>query len=112
MQDVVALYYFGLENPFYVTAFLNSKYVFDWLCNNGIRKGDIVEFSEKPLLSVPYRVINKKDKTEVELHNRIVSLVHRYMVGDNTLAEIDECFDKLMVLNSTNGIAKTENIGL
>ena len=112
VQDVVALYYFGLENPFYVIAFLNSKYVFDWLCNNGIRKGDIVEFSEKPLLSVPYRVINKKDKTEVELHNRIVALVHRYMVGDNTLAEIDECFDKLMVLNSTNGIAKTENTGI
>ena len=99
-QDVTAL--FKKENVQedirYAAALLNSKYVFNWLTNKGIRKGDIIEFSENPISIIPFRKINFNDKKEVEIHNNIVSLVREYenTQNKNLLNQIDSDLDKLM----------------
>ncbi len=40
----------------YLLQWLNSKEVFEWIINKGIVKGGVVEFSEKPLSSIPIDV--------------------------------------------------------
>lgn len=67
------------ESLEYVVAYLNSSQVFDWLSLNGIVKGKVVEFSEAPLASIPYRSIDWDDANEVALHNQITSLVQESM---------------------------------
>lgn len=62
----------------YILAFLNSEYVFEWLKYNGIVKGAIVEFSEAPISSIPYRPINWNAKNEVDIHNTIVDEVSAF----------------------------------
>lgn len=75
-QDVTALFKKeGVkESIYYILALLNNKRVFDWLSNNGVVKGNIVEFSEKPISSIPFRAIDWDNKEEVLLHNEIVEL--------------------------------------
>jgi adenine-specific DNA-methyltransferase len=63
----------------YITAYLNSDKVFDWLVVNGIIKGGIVEFSEKPLASIPYRAIDWNNPSEVKLHNDITLQTQQYI---------------------------------
>ena len=80
-QDVTAL--FKKENVkesiFYILAFLNNYRVFRWLLHNGIVKGNIVEFSERPIASIPFRKIKRFDPKEVEIHNEIVKLTKQYI---------------------------------
>ena len=99
-QDVTALLKKSStkEDILYVLALLNSKYVFDWLSYKGIRKGDIIEFSEKPLSMIPFRKIDFKNPVEVKLHDTIVSLTNDYINTKNKsiLDEIDINIDKLM----------------
>lgn len=59
------------ESIEYLLYFLNSGYVFDWLTHNGIVKGEIVEFSEAPIASIPYRAIDWSDADEVAIHDEI-----------------------------------------
>lgn len=75
-QDVTGIFLKPLvkESIYYILAILNSKYVFDWLKFKGVVKGNIVEFSEKPLASIPVRLINWQDESEVLLHNKISEL--------------------------------------
>jgi adenine-specific DNA-methyltransferase len=60
-------------------AILNNFRVFDWLKCNGIVKGSIVEFSEKPISSIPFRAMNWNDENEVNLHDKITNLTKLYL---------------------------------
>jgi adenine-specific DNA-methyltransferase len=59
------------ENIYYILAILNSRYVFDWMKYRGIVKGNIVEFSEKPIHHLPFRSIDWNKQSEVLLHDKI-----------------------------------------
>lgn len=80
-QDVTAIFKKEEieESIYYILAYLNSRYVFDWLSNKGIVKGSIVEFSEKPLSSIPFRKIDFKNLKEKKIHDDIVDLVKKYI---------------------------------
>ena len=59
------------ESIYYVLAMLNSPHVFDWLSDHGVIKGGIVEFSEKPINSIPIRRIDWSNASETMLHDEI-----------------------------------------
>jgi adenine-specific DNA-methyltransferase len=86
------------ESVEYVTAYLNNSRVFTWLCHKGIIKGNIVEFSEKPISSIPYRHINWNDPNEVEIHNQITLQTKSYIKTKKGLHlnSIKSLFDKLL----------------
>ena len=71
------------ENIFYILAFLNSKFVFDWLRYYGIVKGNIVEFSERPIASIPFRRIDFNKKSEAAAHDRISRFTAEYISNKN-----------------------------
>lgn len=85
------------EDLLYILAFLNSKYVFNWLLIKGIKKGDILEFSKRPVSSIPYKEINFNAPTENELYNQIIFYTKDYINTHNdiSLQKIDNLFDKL-----------------
>ncbi len=99
-QDVTAI--FKKENVkesiFYILSFLNNYRVFQWLLHNGIVKGNIVEFSERPIASIPFRKIDWNNNEEIELHNKIVDLTKKYIKSnfDEDLQKINEYFNKLL----------------
>jgi len=80
-QDVTAIFRKPKtkESLEYIAAYLNAPFVFDWLKCNGIVKGNIVEFSEKPIASIPFRPINWNNSDEVELHSTITQLTIQYI---------------------------------
>jgi len=80
-QDVTAIFKKKKtkESLEYILAYLNSPYIFDWLSSNGIVKGNIVEFSEKPISSIPFRVINWNITEEIALHDYITNLTKKYV---------------------------------
>jgi len=96
-QDVTALFKKeGVkESIYYILALLNNKRVFDWLVNNGVRKGNIVEFSEKPIASIPFRAIDWNNEEEVLLHNRIVELTKKTIKDDSYKNKLNLEIDKL-----------------
>lgn len=99
-QDVTALFLKEntKEDIYYILAFLNNKRVFKWLKNKGIVKGNIVEFSEKPISSIPFRKINWENKKEIQLHSEIVLNCKAYIesANENLLNELNILFDKLL----------------
>lgn len=99
-QDVTALFpkEDTKESIYYILAFLNNHRIFDWLKNKGIVKGNIVEFSEKPISSIPFRKINWSDCNEVEIHNQIVYLTKSYLEKKEVLIleEINRLYDKIL----------------
>lgn len=109
-QDVTAIYKKEdvQENIFYILALLNSKYVFDWLRFKGIIKGNIVEFSEKPISSIPFRKINFSDDYEADIHNQIVLLVQKYLEkkDKNILDHIDKAIDKLFTKRGDKNVCE------
>lgn len=98
-QDVTAIFRKSTtkESIEYILAYLNNPIIFDWLKCNGIVKGNIVEFSEKPIASIPFRVIDWTKKNEVELHNLISEKTKEYLKNqDNCLLEIiNQLFNQL-----------------
>jgi adenine-specific DNA-methyltransferase len=62
------------ESIFYVLGYLNSEIVFSWLIEKGVRKGNIIEFSEKPLASIPIKRINWHNKEEIKMHNDVAEI--------------------------------------
>lgn len=86
------------ESIEYATAYLNNKRVFDWLRINGIVKGSIVEFSEKPISSIPFRPINWQNPKEVAIHDKITDKVREYIETTNQklLEDINNYFDELL----------------
>ncbi len=94
------------ESIEFITAWLNNKRVFDWLCLNGIVKGNIVEFSEKPISSIPFPAINWADPIEIELHDAITAACKNYFLFQNQadLSKIDQLFDQIVqIKNTSNG---------
>lgn len=87
------------ESIEYVTAYLNNQRVYEWLGFNGIVKGYIVEFSEAPIASIPYRPINWNNPHEVELHNKISSAV-RSFISSGDKGFIDEINNSFNILFS------------
>jgi len=98
-QDVTAIFKktSTIESIEYITAYLNNPFIFDWLKCNGIVKGSIVEFSEKPISSIPFRVIDWNSKEEVLLHNSITVLTQKYLISQkkSDLLLINESLNKL-----------------
>lgn len=88
-QDVTALVLKDgvKESLHYVMAILNSKPVFEWLKNKGVVKGNIVEFSEKPIASIPFRRIDWRRNDEVSLHNKIAHLAEKICEERNVARE-------------------------
>ena len=80
-QDVIAIYKKAhtKEHLLYILALLNSSYVFNWLKVKGVKKGDIVEFSVRPVAAIPYRSINFNDQNEVYIHDSIVEHVQMFL---------------------------------
>ena len=76
-------------------ALLNNRRVFDWLSNNGVIKGNIVEFSEKPISSIPFRAIDWDNKKEVLLHDEIVELCKNNIKDDNYLLRLNNKINEL-----------------
>ncbi|TAL56176.1 MAG: restriction endonuclease [Bacteroidetes bacterium] len=99
-QDVTAIFKKAdtKESIEYILAYLNNPIVFDWLRCNGIVKGNIVEFSEKPISSIPYRVIDWANPCEVELHNSITQKTKQFLSNkeERELVEINKLFNPLL----------------
>ncbi|MEZ4887703.1 MAG: N-6 DNA methylase [Chitinophagales bacterium] len=99
-QDVTALFLKETtkESIYYVLAFLNHPKVFHWLRNKGIVKGSIVEFSEKPLSSIPFRKINWANPTEVKWHGEISRLTLQYLQNElkGEAERVNVLLDKLL----------------
>lgn len=99
-QDVTAL----LKKPTtresieYIVAYLNMPIVFDWLKNYGIIKGHIVEFSEKPIASIPFKGIDWNNVDEVRLHDGITQKVNELLESKNMslVNSINEDLNKLL----------------
>jgi len=98
-QDVTAIFpkKETKESIYYILALLNSKFVFDWLRFNGIVKGNIVEFSEKPIAGIPYRKINFNNIDEKTAHDNIVMHTKKYIENknNNDLEKVAIEFNKL-----------------
>lgn len=77
VQDITVL---GLkkwvkESPEYFLAYFNSELLYKWLLIKGLRRGGVFQFSEHPLSSIPLRLINWKNKNEIEIHNLITKKI-------------------------------------
>lgn len=100
-QDVTAIYLNDniKESIYYILSLLNNHRVFNWIKYNGIIKGNIVEFSEKPINSIPIRLIDWNNKNEVDIHNKIELLTKKYIETKNIelLKEINSVLDKLFI---------------
>lgn len=98
-QDVTAIFRKEKtkESIEYILAMLNNFRVFDWLKCNGIVKGNIVEFSEKPISSIPFRAINWNDQSDVNLHDKITNLTKLYLSqrDEKTLIELTQTVNNL-----------------
>lgn len=84
-QDVTAIFKKPKtkESIEYFLAYLNNDRVFEWLGLNGIVKGAIVEFSEAPIASIPFRPINWDSEIEVSIHYQITEEVQQYLIDDS-----------------------------
>lgn len=82
-QDVTAIFLKPetKESIYYILALLNSEFIFEWLKYKGVVKGNIVEFSEKPLASIPIKRINWENEREVNLHDEIINCCKNYITN-------------------------------
>jgi len=98
-QDVTAVFRKAdcRESLEYMLAYLNNSRVFNWLKLKGIVKGDIVEFSEDPIASIPFRPIDWELEKEVKVHNLITAEVKSYLkdAAANHLNHINNLFNTL-----------------
>jgi len=104
-QDVTALFKKSKteENIEYILAFLNDPRVFLWLKYKGIVKGNIVEFSEKPLASIPFRKIDFNNPKEAKIHERITKFCQKYLETKTAtdLEQITRNLNLLFIKNMT-----------
>jgi adenine-specific DNA-methyltransferase len=63
------------ENIKFLLTLLNSDVIFTWLKYKGLRRGGVLEFSERPLASIPVRLIDWSNENDVNLHAEIVNTV-------------------------------------
>lgn len=71
------------ESLKYLVGVLNSEIVFDWLKYKGLRRGGVLEFSEKPLSRIPIRLIDWSNDKEVDIHSEIVKKVDEIIQTSN-----------------------------
>lgn len=85
------------ESVEYILAYLNNERIFKWLKYNGIVKGEIVEFSEAPIASIPFLTINWDRADEILLHERITQETKLYLQDKNESHQdtINELFNSL-----------------
>jgi adenine-specific DNA-methyltransferase len=85
------------ESIEYILCWLNHHRTFDWLKVNGIIKGNIVEFSEKPITSIPFRAIDWDNEEETMIHHQITEICQSLvcMKNDDLISKINELIDKL-----------------
>jgi len=81
------------EDSKYILALLNSDLIFEWLKYKGLNRGGVLEFSEKPISSIPIKLINWDNKREVEIYHNIIRLVDR-------IRETKETKENLELLNN------------
>ena len=55
-----------------------------------------MEFSEKPLSSIPIKLINWQDKNEVEIYNKILNLVDKIIKEKNWQDNLEK-LNKLVI---------------
>lgn len=67
------------EDLKYILALLNSDLIFTWIKYKSLNRGGVAEFSERPLSNIPIRFINWDNSKEIELHDKIVSLVNQIL---------------------------------
>lgn len=67
------------EDVRYFLGVLNSRLVLNWLKYKGVRRGGVLEFSERPLASIPMRLINWEDQRDVSMHNEVVEHVENIL---------------------------------
>ena len=65
-------------------AVLNSQITFFWIEHQGLSRGGVAEFSERPLSKIPIRMINWDDQAEVKSHRNIVKLVDQILQTDDS----------------------------
>lgn len=98
-QDVTAIYINNdiKESIYYFISLLNNKRIFEWLKYNGIIKGNILEFSEKPTSQIPIKLIDWNNPCEVKSHNKITELSKMYLENEkqSLLEQIDIEIDNL-----------------
>lgn len=84
------------ESIFYVLGYLNSEIVFSWLVEKGVRKGNIIEFSEKPLASIPIKRINWNSSEEKKMHDDVAEIAKKIVKTKNVslIQEINRTFHK------------------
>ena len=99
-QDVTAIFKKPTtkESIAYILAYLNHQKVFDWLICKGIVKGNIVEFSEKPISSIPFKAIDWANENEVKIHDSITKKTMQYLESkqDTYLIEINFLLNQLL----------------
>jgi len=99
-QDVTAIFkkQHTQESIEYILAYLNQPIIFDWLKRNGVVKGSIVEFSEKPIASIPFRRINWNNEKEVQQHHIITDVTRQYLRSKDKkqLTQIKTLFNQLL----------------
>ena len=101
-QDVTVIvkHHWVKESYEYLVAYLNSKIIFRWLKNKGLRRGGVLEFSERPLASIPVRLINWSDEREVDIHDVITKKVKDFINNpieqDKFKQELEEIFETLL----------------
>jgi adenine-specific DNA-methyltransferase len=87
------------ESIEYIVAYLNHEAVTDWVRVRGLMKGDIAEFSERPLASIPFRSINWDDAAERELHDTITCLMQSLSTisaKENVVSDLVDMFAVLL----------------
>ncbi len=90
------------ENIRYFLAVLNSDLIFQWLKYRGLKRGGVLEFSEKPLSEIPIKRINWLDKEEVKVHNEIVNIINKILEEQNFKLykeQIEELIKKIYKVN-------------
>jgi adenine-specific DNA-methyltransferase len=101
-QDVTAIFKKDKtkESLEYILAYLNNPCIFNWLTSKGIVKGNIVEFSEKPISSIPFRAIDWNKAEEIVLHDNITNLTKKYIEtrDDILLKQINSSINSLIGL--------------
>jgi adenine-specific DNA-methyltransferase len=99
LQDVTGMVPFEgtNESPEFITAWLNSSYVFDWLVSKGHSRGGVLEFSEAPLMRIPYIKIDFTSAEEKLLHDSITSNFDQFEV-DKTPTILENLLSDLIRL--------------
>jgi len=86
----------------YLVGILNSQIIFEWLKEKGLKRGGVLEFSEKPLSRIPIKMIDWDSKKEVNLHDEIVGTVNKVISSKKVNGfqkRIDELVEKLYEIN-------------